>query len=110
MYPRSFLREDAKINIYTSEKKEFCKVDQEAIRESRFTCFIIYAIRNNSEFKKIPCNSNNFPHIEKILRTAAGSLVLQRPLKFQVDRIKFFRVLVLAELKNVVSKKTCLKF
>ena len=54
----------------------------------------------------MPCNSNNFYHIEKILGTSVDDLVLQISLKFQVDRIKILRVLLLAELKNAVLRKT----
>ena len=57
----------------------------------------------------MPCNSKNFQHIGKILRTSVNNLVLQIPLKFQVDRIKIIRVLLLAELKNAVLRKKRLK-
>ena len=50
----------------------------------------------------MPCNSNNFQHIEKILYISVDNLVVQIPLKFQVDWIKIVRVLLLAELKNAV--------
>ena len=39
----------------------------------------------------MPSNSNNFQHIEKILRSSVDNLVLQILLKFQVDRIKIVR-------------------
>ena len=52
------------------------------------------------------CNSKNFQHIEKFLRSYVDNLVFQRPLKFQVDRIKIVRVLLLAELKNAVLRKS----
>ena len=52
------------------------------------------------------CHSNNFQRIGKILRTTVENFVLQIPLKFQVDQIKIVRVLLLAELKNAVFKKT----
>ena len=58
---------------------------------------------------KVPCNSNNFQHIEKILRTSVDNSLLQIPSEFQVDRINIFRVLLLAELKNFVLRKTRLK-
>ena len=41
MYPRSFLCEEAKIRQRTPLKKEFCKIGEEAIWESRFTSFLI---------------------------------------------------------------------
>ena len=50
----------------------------------------------------MPCKSNNFQDIDKILGIFVENLVLQVPLKFQVDRIKIGRVLLLAELKYVV--------
>ena len=50
----------------------------------------------------MPCNSNNFEHIEKILRNSVANLVLKISLKFQVDRITIVRVLLLAELENTV--------
>ena len=39
MYPRSFLSEEAKVKRHTSSKKELCEIGEEAIWESRFTCF-----------------------------------------------------------------------
>ena len=39
MYPRSFLCEEAKVKQHTSLKKELCEIGEEAIWESRFTCF-----------------------------------------------------------------------
>ena len=57
----------------------------------------------------MPCNSNNFQHIKKILRTSIDYLVLQIPLKFQVDRIRIVRVLLLDVLKDAVLRKTRLK-
>ena len=39
MYPWSFLREEAKIKQHTFSKKELCETGEEAIWESRFTCF-----------------------------------------------------------------------
>ena len=41
MYPRSFLCEEAKIKQRTPSKKELCKIDKEAIWESRFTSFFL---------------------------------------------------------------------
>ena len=55
---------------------------------------------------KMPCDSNNFQYIEKVLRTSVDNLVLQIPLKFQVERIKIIWVILLAELKNTVLRKT----
>ena len=40
-----------------------------------------------------------------MLGTSENNLVLQIPLKFQVDRIKIFRDLLLAELKNLASQR-----
>ena len=40
MYPRSFLCAEAKIKQRTPLKKELCKIDEEAIWESRFTSFL----------------------------------------------------------------------
>ena len=57
----------------------------------------------------MPCSSNNFQHIKKILRTLVDNLVLQIPLKLQVDRIKIVRFLLLAQFKNELLRKTCLK-
>ena len=34
------------------------------------------------KLRKMHCNSNNFQHIEKILRNSVNNLVLQIPLKF----------------------------
>ena len=48
-----------------------------------------------------------FQRIRKILRTSVDNLVLQIPLKSQVDRIKTVLVLLLGELKN--EKKMRLK-
>ena len=42
------------------------------------------------------CNSNNLQNT--YVRTSADNLDLQIPLKFQVDRIKIVRILLLAEL------------
>ena len=56
------------------------------------------------------CNSNNFQHIEKILRTSVDNSVLPIPLKFKVDGINTVRVLLLGELKNAVLSKTRKKF
>ena len=42
MSPRSFLCEEAKINQNTSLKKELCEIGEEAIWESRFTCFFFF--------------------------------------------------------------------
>ena len=39
MYPRSFLREEAKIKQRTPLKKKLCEIGEEAIWESRFTSF-----------------------------------------------------------------------
>ena len=58
---------------------------------------------------KTSYNSNNFQHIGRILRTSVYNLVLQIPLKFQVDRIKIVPVIQLAKLKKAVLRKTCLK-
>ena len=44
MYPWSFFYEEAKIKEGTSSKKELCKIGEEAIWESRFTCFFIWCI------------------------------------------------------------------
>ena len=55
------------------------------------------------------CNSNNFQRIEKILCISIDNSVLRIRLKFQVDRIKIVRILLLATLKNVVLRKTLLK-
>ena len=57
----------------------------------------------------MPRNSNNSQLIEKTLRTCIDNLILQIPLKFQVDRIKIVRVLLLAELKNAVLENMHLK-
>ena len=57
----------------------------------------------------MPYNSNNFQHIEDFLRTPVDDLVLHISLKFQVNRIKIVWVLLLAELKNAVLRKICLK-
>ena len=46
---------------------------------------------------------------KKIVRTSVDNIVLNIPLKFQVDRIKDVRVLLLAALKNAVLRKTRLK-
>ena len=40
----------------------------------------------------MPCNFNDFQHIEKILGTSVNNLVLQKPSKYQVDRTKIVRV------------------
>ena len=59
----------------------------------------------------MPCNSNNFQHIKKILRTSVDNLVSEIPnfntqrFKFQVDRKTIIRVLLLAEFKNAVLEK-----
>ena len=45
MYPRSFLCEEAKIKQRTPLKKELCKIDEEAIWESRFTSFFYMQLR-----------------------------------------------------------------
>ena len=42
MYPRSFFCEEAKIKQRTPLKKGLWKNGEEAIRESRFTCFFLY--------------------------------------------------------------------
>ena len=55
-------------------------------------------------------NSNNSQHIEKIFRIFVDNLILQLSLKFQVDRTKIVRVLLLAELKKGVLRKMRLKF
>ena len=52
------------------------------------------------------CDSKNFQHIEKISSTNVENLV---PLKFQVNRIKKNRVVLIAELTNAVLRKICLK-
>ena len=57
----------------------------------------------------MPCNSNNFQHIEKILFTSVHNLVLQITLKFQVYRIIIVRVLLLAELRKYSLKKNVSK-
>ena len=41
MYPWSFLCEEAKTKQHTSSKKELCEIGEEAIWESRFTCFLM---------------------------------------------------------------------
>ena len=41
MYPRSFLREEAKIKQRTPLKEELCEIGEEAIWESRFRFFFI---------------------------------------------------------------------
>ena len=41
MYPQSFLCEEAKIKQRTSSKKEFCEIGEQAMWESRFTCFLL---------------------------------------------------------------------
>ena len=46
----------------------------------------------------MPCNSNNFQHIKKILRTSVDHLVLQIQASLQVDQIKIVRVRLPAEL------------
>ena len=57
----------------------------------------------------MPFDSNNFQRIEKILRSSADNLSLQIPFKLQVVWIKIAPILLLAELKNVVLRKTRLK-
>ena len=53
----------------------------------------------------MPCNSNNSQYIDN----SVDNLVLPIPLKFQVDRIKIVRVLLLVELKNAVLRKRILR-
>ena len=70
-------------------------------------CIIYYFL-----FKKLwkmPCNSKNFQHIKKIVHSSIDNLILQIPFKFQVDWIKIIWILLLAELKNTVLRKTRLK-
>ena len=57
----------------------------------------------------MPYNSNHFQHIENILRTSVDNLILQIPLKCQVDRIKIVQVLLLVVLKNAVLRKIAFK-
>ena len=40
----------------------------------------------------MPCNSKNFQHIEETSCTSVDNLVLRITLKFQVHRIKNFRI------------------
>ena len=40
-YPRSFLCEEATIKQHSFSKKELCEISDEAIWESRFTCFLL---------------------------------------------------------------------
>ena len=54
------------------------------------------------------CKLNNFQHIKKILCTSVDNLILQIKLKFQVDRIKIVRALLLTNLKKAVLRKTSL--
>ena len=56
----------------------------------------------------MPCDSNNFQHIVKILPSSVDNFILQIGLKFQVGRIKIVRLLLQTELKNVVLRKTFL--
>ena len=55
---------------------------------------------------KMPCNSNNFQHISKKSCDSVDNVALPVPSKFQVDRLKIVRVLLLAGLKNL-SLPTC---
>ena len=55
------------------------------------------------------CDSNNFQHIKKILRISVDNLVLQVRLKFRVDRVKTFWVLLLTELKDADLTKARLR-
>ena len=54
----------------------------------------------------MPCNFNNFQHIEKNRNCSVDYSILHISLKFQVDRIKIVRVILLTELKNAVLRKT----
>ena len=58
----------------------------------------------------MPCYSNNCQNIVKIIYIITNNFVLQIPLKFQVDRIQIFRILLLAKLNYAVLRKTRLKF
>ena len=50
MFPRSFLCEEAKIKQRTPLKKELCEIREDAIWESRFTCFFqIFVISRSIE-------------------------------------------------------------
>ena len=40
MCPQSFLCEEAKVKQRSSSKNELCKIGEETIWESRFTCFL----------------------------------------------------------------------
>ena len=42
MYPRSFFFDEAKIKQHTSSKKQLCEIGEQAIWESRFTCFLFH--------------------------------------------------------------------
>ena len=53
MYPRSFLCEGAKIKQHTTTKTETCDIGEEAIWESRFTCFFLNPISNSTFFQNI---------------------------------------------------------
>ena len=53
----------------------------------------------------MPCDSKNFRYIEKILRNSVDNSVLQILLKFQVDRMKIVRIILLAVLKNKICEK-----
>ena len=56
---------------------------------------------------KIPCNSNNFQHIKKILRTSIDNLVLQILLQFQIYSIEIVLILRVVLSQNF---KVCLFF
>ena len=47
MYPRSFLLEGATVERYTSSKSELCEIGEEAIWQSRFTCFFALHLFNS---------------------------------------------------------------
>ena len=67
MYPRSFLREEAKIKQRTPLKKELCEIGEEAIWESRFTSFSINILLLDKTDNILFCHRNRTSRSRKNL-------------------------------------------